>query len=106
MTGAFGTRSRSGAEMKSAKLALLAAAAVMVVMPAMAQDRDGRHGARENRSFDGGERSNLRPTPPQAVAPQPRPQVSAPQQQQQQRGNWGGGNRFSPEQRAQWQASR
>ncbi|WP_116090841.1 RcnB family protein [Sphingomonas crusticola] len=93
--------------MKSVKLALLAAAAVMVVMPAMAQDRDGRHGGRENRSFDSGERNNVRPTPPQAVAPRPQPQVSAPAApQQQQRGTWGGGNRFSPEQRAQWQAGR
>lgn len=97
--------------MKSFKLALLAAAAVLVVAPAMAQpdrpDHGGRSGGREGRTADDGQRGNARPTPPQAQS-RPQAPVAAPQpaQAQQQRGYGGGGNRFSEQQRAQWAANR
>ncbi|WP_442679615.1 RcnB family protein [Sphingomonas sp. ASY06-1R] len=90
------------------KLALLAATAVLAVTPAAAQgpDRNDRHAGRDGGFRDGGQRGNMRPTPPQAQVqqpqPRPQPQAGAPSPQQQ-RGD-GGRNRFSGQSgdRPQW----
>ncbi|WP_420137607.1 RcnB family protein [Sphingomonas sp.] len=95
--------------MQRFKLALLAAATILVVSPAAAQGpgQNDRHAGREGGFRDGGPRGNMRPTPPQAQVqqPQPRPQPQAGAPPPQQRGDWGR-NRFSGQSgdRPQWRA--